>query len=31
MRNGEIVIADRVAEATILFCDLVGFTALARI
>jgi len=30
MRNGEMVIADRVAEATILFCDLVGFTALSQ-
>jgi class 3 adenylate cyclase/CheY-like chemotaxis protein len=29
MRNGESVIADRVAESTILFCDLVGFTALS--
>ena len=24
MRDGEMVIADRIAEATILFCDLVG-------
>ncbi len=30
MRGGEVVIADRVAEATILFCDLVGFTALSH-
>ena len=30
MRNGEMVIADRVAEATILFCDLVGFTTLSQ-
>ena len=30
MRNGETVIADRVGEATILFCDLVGFTTLSR-
>ena len=30
MRNGEIVIADSVAEATILFCDLVGFTTLSE-
>jgi class 3 adenylate cyclase/CheY-like chemotaxis protein len=29
MREGEMVIADSVAEATILFCDLVGFTALS--
>jgi class 3 adenylate cyclase len=29
MRNGEMVIADNVAEATILFCDLVGFTTLS--
>ena len=29
MRNGETVIADRIAEATILFCDLVGFTTLS--
>jgi adenylate cyclase len=29
MRRGETVIADRVAEATILFSDLVDFTALA--
>jgi class 3 adenylate cyclase len=27
--NGEVLIADRVEEATILFCDLVGFTELA--
>jgi adenylate cyclase len=30
MRSGEVVIADRVAEATILFCDLVGFTTLSH-
>jgi adenylate cyclase len=30
MRGGEVVIADRIAEATILFCDLVGFTALSQ-
>jgi class 3 adenylate cyclase len=30
MRDGETVIADRVAEATILFCDLVGFTTLSQ-
>jgi adenylate cyclase len=30
MRNGEMVIADRIAEATILFCDLVGFTTLSQ-
>ena len=30
MRNGELVIADRIVEATILFCDLVGFTALSQ-
>jgi adenylate cyclase len=30
MRGGEVVIADRVAEATILFCDLVGFTTLSQ-
>src|SRR5262249_1346047 len=29
MRNGETVIADRFADATIVFSDLVGFTALA--
>ena len=29
MRSGEAVIADRFPEATILFSDLVGFTALA--
>jgi len=29
MRNGEKIIADRYSEATILFCDLVGFTSLA--
>ena len=30
MRSGETVIADRVSEATILFCDLVGFTTLSQ-
>ena len=30
MRDGEMVIADRIAEATILFCDLVGFTTLSQ-
>ena len=30
MRDGEATIADRVAETTILFCDLVGFTALSQ-
>ena len=30
MRNGEMVIADRISEATILFCDLVGFTTLSQ-
>jgi adenylate cyclase len=29
MRAGEVAIADSVTEATILFCDLVGFTALS--
>jgi class 3 adenylate cyclase len=29
MRRGETVIADHIAEATILFCDLVDFTTLA--
>ena len=29
LNSGELVIADRVEEATILFADLVGFTALA--
>jgi class 3 adenylate cyclase len=29
LNNGEVVIADRVEEATILFADLVGFTAVA--
>lgn len=29
LNNGEAVIADRVEEATILFADLVGFTAIA--
>ena len=31
MRDGETSIADRIAESTILFCDLVGFTALSSI
>jgi len=30
MRNGEMVIADRIMEATILFCDLVGFTTISQ-
>ena len=30
MRNGEMVIADRFTEATILFCDLVGFTVISQ-
>jgi class 3 adenylate cyclase len=30
LRNCETVIADRVVEATILFCDLVGFTTLSQ-
>ena len=30
MRKGETSIADRIAESTILFCDLVGFTALSH-
>ena len=30
MRDGENVIADRIMEATILFCDLVGFTVLSQ-
>ncbi len=30
IRNGETIIADRVSEATILFCDLVGFTAISQ-
>ena len=30
MRDGETTIADRVREATILFCDLVGFTTLSH-
>jgi class 3 adenylate cyclase len=29
LSNGEVLIADRVEDATILFCDLVGFTELA--
>jgi adenylate cyclase len=30
MQSGETVIADRILEATILFCDLVGFTTLSQ-
>jgi adenylate cyclase len=30
MRDGEKIIADRIIDATILFCDLVGFTALSQ-
>jgi adenylate cyclase len=30
IRDGEKVIADRILEATILFCDLVGFTTLSQ-
>jgi adenylate cyclase len=30
MRGGEMIIADRILEATILFCDLVGFTAISQ-
>jgi adenylate cyclase len=30
MRDGEKIIADRITDATILFCDLVGFTALSQ-
>jgi adenylate cyclase len=30
LREGETIIADRITEATILFCDLVGFTALSQ-
>ena len=30
MRDGETTIADRVREATILFCDLVGFTTISQ-
>ena len=30
MRNGEMIIADRVTEATVLFCDLVGFTSMSE-
>jgi adenylate cyclase len=30
MRGGETVIADHVDEVTILFCDLVGFTAISQ-
>jgi class 3 adenylate cyclase/CheY-like chemotaxis protein len=30
MREGETAIADRISQATILFCDLVGFTALSQ-
>ncbi len=29
LRHGETIIADRIAAATILFCDIVDFTALA--
>ncbi|MGH6677265.1 MAG: adenylate/guanylate cyclase domain-containing protein, partial [Xanthobacteraceae bacterium] len=30
IRNGELMIADQIMEATILFCDVVGFTALSQ-
>jgi adenylate cyclase len=30
MRAGETIIADHIDEATILFCDLVGFTAISQ-
>jgi adenylate cyclase len=30
LRNGETVIADRISAATILFCDLVGFTTISH-
>jgi class 3 adenylate cyclase len=30
LRNGERVIADRISAATILFCDLVGFTTISQ-
>jgi class 3 adenylate cyclase len=30
LRNGETVIADRISAATILFCDLVGFTPISQ-
>jgi class 3 adenylate cyclase len=30
LNDGELVIADRIHESTILFCDLVGFTALSQ-
>ena len=30
MRSGETVIADHVDEVTVLFCDLVGFTAISQ-
>ena len=30
IRDGKKVIADRILEATILFCDLVGFTTLSQ-
>jgi len=30
LRNGETVIADRISAATILFCDLVGFTTISQ-
>ena len=29
LNNGEVVIADRIENVTILFCDLVGFTTIA--
>ena len=30
MRDGETIIADSIAQATVLFCDLVGFTTLTQ-
>ena len=30
MRDGELAIADHIVQSTILFCDLVGFTALSQ-
>jgi class 3 adenylate cyclase len=30
LRNGETTIADRISAATILFCDLVGFTTISQ-
>jgi len=30
LRNGETIIADRISAATILFCDLVGFTTISQ-